>query len=71
MRKYDKYRDNLFSEILQHLSNGKAGAEMLFGRSEELMQAKEYLTSENNLPLIFYVSTKVHLKSVNTCKNLG
>ncbi len=27
MRKYDKFRDDLFAEILQHLSNGKAGAE--------------------------------------------
>uniref|UniRef100_A0AC35EXK7 NACHT domain-containing protein n=1 Tax=Panagrolaimus sp. PS1159 TaxID=55785 RepID=A0AC35EXK7_9BILA len=54
MRKYDKFRDELFAEILQHLSNGKAGAEMFFGRSQELMHAKEYSISENNLPLIFY-----------------
>lgn len=54
MRKYDKYRDESFSEILQHLYNGKIGAEMFFGRVEELLVARDYLQSKNNFPLIFY-----------------
>ena len=53
MRKYDKYRDESFCEVLQHMYNGKTGAEMFYGRTEELQIAKKYLQSDNCLPLIF------------------
>ncbi|CAI4228678.1 unnamed protein product [Auanema sp. JU1783] len=54
MEKHAKFRDPMYTEVLQHLSNASYVSEMFFGRDEELSTIRAYVTSSNNQPLILH-----------------
>ncbi|VDK17375.1 unnamed protein product [Anisakis simplex] len=45
VKKHEKYRERLFSEVLQHISNALAVSAMFFGRDNELRVAENYVRS--------------------------
>ncbi|VDM45229.1 unnamed protein product [Toxocara canis] len=54
MKKHDKFRDHLFSEVLQHLCNALSVSNMFFGRDDELKAAESYIRSNSNVPVVYY-----------------
>ncbi|ULT89955.1 hypothetical protein L3Y34_008385 [Caenorhabditis briggsae] len=52
MAKHEKYRDQLFTEVLTHLTTGSTVSDMFFGRDEQLNCAKQYVLGNSNLPII-------------------
>uniref|UniRef100_A0A915AE07 Uncharacterized protein n=1 Tax=Parascaris univalens TaxID=6257 RepID=A0A915AE07_PARUN len=54
VKKREKFRDSLFSEVLQHLSNALSVSDMFFGREDELKAAESYVHSKSKIPLVYY-----------------
>lgn len=59
VKKREKFRDSLFSEVLQHLCNALSVSDMFFGRDDELKAAESYVHSKSNIPLVYYVSSLI------------
>ena len=75
MRKEDtSTQGKIVLEILQHLNACKNSVAVFYGRNEELEHLKDYITSDNNKPFVFYgaggsgktaVLSKTAVKSVD------
>uniref|UniRef100_A0A8R1E377 NACHT domain-containing protein n=2 Tax=Caenorhabditis japonica TaxID=281687 RepID=A0A8R1E377_CAEJA len=52
MEKHARFRDQLFTEVLTHLTTGKTVSNMFFGRDLQLECAREYILGNSNLPMI-------------------
>lgn len=52
MEKHARFRDQLFTEVLTHLTTGITVSNMFFGRNEQLDCAKQYVLGNSTLPII-------------------
>lgn len=55
MRKHARFRDQLFTEVLTHLTTGINVSRMFFGRDEQLEIARQYILGSSNLPMVLQV----------------